>query len=80
MTAAMHLYVGRHATGISIEPEGRYASMWRVRWPDGWLSRARPRGLGRGEVAHWRRRGTAPERPQAAVLDAPASLVAEEAA
>ena len=34
----LHLHVGRHCTGISLRPDGRYAQMWRVHWPDGWIS------------------------------------------
>jgi hypothetical protein len=77
----MRLHIGRRCTGISIEPDGRYFGMWRVRWSDGQLSNMANRTRAKDAVllyaraalkdwstpAHWRTRQTQPEAPPAAV-------------
>ena len=72
---AHRLYIGVKFTGVSVEPDAAWSSIWRVRIGDrlsdvGNLTRARdaaiawarPRGLGKGEIATWHTRETAPER------------------
>jgi hypothetical protein len=70
------LFIGPKFTGLTVCPDERYPRMWRIHFGDRVsdmvnLSRARdaaivwarPRGLGGGEVARWRRRETAREPP-----------------
>lgn len=73
--AILKLYIGGSFTGVTVEPDAKYPSMWRVhmgqlksgmvnltRAKDAAVGWVRPRGLGGGEVAHWHRRQT-PARP-----------------
>jgi hypothetical protein len=69
------LHINNKATGITVEPDARYPSMYRVRRADGSrsdivnlnrakdaaLTFARSRGLGGKEVARWKVRETPPE-------------------
>jgi hypothetical protein len=80
MATALRLWIGRRDTGIELQPDGLYPWLYRVRWPDDWLSPAgnvaraksaaigfaRARGLGGTEVATWRRREIAAEASPAA--------------
>jgi hypothetical protein len=34
----MQLHLGQRDTGVTVEPDGAYPGMWRVRYPDGALS------------------------------------------
>jgi hypothetical protein len=73
---AHRLYISLKFTGVSIEPDATWSNVWRVRMGDrlsdmGNLTRtrddaaiawARPRGFGKGEIATWHTRETAPAR------------------
>jgi hypothetical protein len=66
----LQLYIGKKFTGVTVEPDGRWPSMWRVHKGERIsdmvnLSRAKdaaitwgspPKGLGSGDVVHWRTR------------------------
>jgi hypothetical protein len=64
-----NLYIGKQITGISIERDLTWPSMWRVRngrdlsditnltrAKDAAIARARPKGLGGDEIVRWHRR------------------------
>ena len=70
------LHIGGRKTGVSIHPDPKWGSMWRVhqgdrvcdmvnisRAKEAAISWARPRGLGSEEVARWHRRETRREAP-----------------
>ena len=74
-TAILKLYIGNSFTGVTVEPDAGYPSMWRIhmgqlksgmvnltRAKDAAIVWACPKGLGGNEVAHWHRRET-PARP-----------------
>jgi hypothetical protein len=74
LAPALELYIGGKFTGVSLEPDTKWPSMWRVRMgerlsdmvnltraKDAAIAWARPRGLGSREIATWQRRETAPE-------------------
>jgi hypothetical protein len=70
----LRLRIGSRSTGVTVRTDSRYPTMWRVHSADGRMSDivnltrakdaaialARPRGLGRCEVAYWDSRETAP--------------------
>jgi hypothetical protein len=72
---AHRLYIRLKFTGVSVEPDATWSNMWRVRMGgrlsdmgnltrarDAAIAWARSRGLGKGEIAAWHTRETAPER------------------
>jgi hypothetical protein len=73
--APVRLYIGGKFAGAAVESDPKWPGMWRVRIGDrlsdmGNLTRVRdpalawtrPRGLGKGEIATWHTRETAPAR------------------
>ena len=68
----LRLYIGDRFTGVTVEPDANYPSMWRIhmgrhesgmvnltRTKDAATVWARPRGLGGDDIAHWHHRETA---------------------
>jgi hypothetical protein len=81
LAPALELYIGGKFTGVSLEPDTKWPSMWRVRMgerlsdmvnltraKDAAIIWARPRGLGGGGVATWHRRETPAEAPPVAQM------------
>jgi hypothetical protein len=73
------LYIGRSFTGVTVEPDPKWPSMWRIRKgeqlsdlvnltraKDAAITWARSRGLGGQGVAVWHRRETPSEPPPVA--------------
>jgi hypothetical protein len=64
------LRIGKRLTGITVHPDEKYPTMWRIHAPDGRISDmvnlsrakdaaitwARPRGLGGTEIVRWEHR------------------------
>ena len=78
------LYINSRSTGITVWPDHRHPSMWRIhaagrvsdivnlsRAKDAAVTWARPRGLGGTEMARWHYRETPAEAPHIAPNDAP---------
>jgi hypothetical protein len=75
--ARLDLQIGKKRTGVSVRPDARWSSMWRIhqgtqvsdmanlsRAKDAAVVWARPRGLGGNEVPHWEKvRETAIQAP-----------------
>jgi hypothetical protein len=68
----LQLYIGRKFTGVTVQPDSKYAGMWRIhlnarisdmvnfaRAKDAAITWARPRGLGGEEIVRWYLRETA---------------------
>ena len=72
----LDLFIGTRRTPVSLHPDPDWPGQWRIhrgdqvsdmvnltRAKDAAIAWARPRGLGSGEVAHWRTRQTRQDRP-----------------